>query len=288
MRLWKYIFIILLLILSLLIIALLQLPDNKFHLIACNVGQGDATLLTYKNIQVLVDGGPDDKVLDCLGKYLPFWDREIELVVLTHPDGDHFTGLIDVFKFYKVDNYLTNNISIIKPEYRVLENTVGSSGVRVIYPVTGQSIGLDLIQLDTLAPLEQFLDISYQISDKNEISDEETNKYSIVSLVRFGNFKALLTGDMTNEVSDRLADTLVLSEVEWIKIPHHGSKNGLTQNLLEKTMPGLAIISVGKNNYGHPSNEILEMLETYGIKYLRTDKAGDVEVVTDGKTWRIK
>jgi competence protein ComEC len=109
-----------------------------------------------------------------------------------------------------------------------------------------------------------------------------------VSLVSFGKFEALLTGDMPPDVSDKLAEDWSEGPVDYIKIPHHGSKNGLTDNLLKVIMPRLAVISVGKNTYGHPSNEILEMLEKNGIKYLRTDKEGDIEVITDGKEYWIK
>lgn len=288
MKLWKYIFIVLLLILSLVVIADFQIPDGNFHIIACNVGQGDATLLIYKNIQVLVDGGPDQKVLDCLGKYLPFYDRDLELVISTHPDADHFMGLIEVFRRYKVDNYLVNNITISKPEYQVLEKEVGRQGVSVIYPHQGREIKVDLIQLDTLAPLGQSTNYNLQFTNTKTITDTETNEYSIVSLARFKNFSALLTGDIPTDVSDNLAVNWRFGLVNYIKISHHGSKNGLTQNLLEKTMPGLATISVGKNNYGHPSQEILQMLNKQMINVLRTDKVGDIEVITDGMSWWLR
>ena len=83
---------------AMLIIAVSQLPDGNLHIIACNVGQGDAILITYGNTQILTDGGPDKSVMDCSGKYMPFWDRNIELVISTHPDTDHSTGLVEVLK----------------------------------------------------------------------------------------------------------------------------------------------------------------------------------------------
>lgn len=288
MRLWKYPFIILFLILAVLAIAIYQLPDKNLHLIACNVGQGDATLLVYKNIQVLVDGGPDKKVLDCLGKYLPFWDRQIELVILTHPDKDHFEGLTDVFQKYRVGSYMYNPITVSKPEYKVLENVVGRGYQTNILPHAGQTLRLGMIQLDIVNPLEQ---PSTGIGGQKielEVSDAASNSFSIVSLISFGKFKAILTGDMTPEISDRLAAENAVGPVNYIKIPHHGSKNGLTFNLLKALVPKLAVISVGKNLYGHPAGEILKMLTAEGIKYLRTDQVGDIEVTTDGNSFRIK
>jgi competence protein ComEC len=155
MRLWKNIFILLVLIFSLIIISISQIPDGRLHLVVCDVGQGDATLLIYKNIQILTDGGPDRSVLNCLGKHMPFWDREIELVVLTHPDKDHFQGLLDVFRRYKVMNYLNNPVTISKPEYRVLEKVVGGHGTKSLYPHAGQVMRVGMIHLDILAPLQQ-------------------------------------------------------------------------------------------------------------------------------------
>ena len=281
MKIWKYTFIVLILVISLLILALSQLPDSKFHLIACNVGEGDATLIIYKNIHILVDGGPDKRVLDCLGKYMPFWDRTIELVILTHPDRDHFTGLIDVFRGYRIVSFMYNPLTISKPDYKLLEKEVGSARPHTIHPCVDQGLRLDLIYLDTLNPAGCANRVGKHPESKTEVPDSETNAYSIVSLFSFGKFRALLTGDMTPEVSDRLAKEDSIGPLDYIKISHHGSKNGITQNLLNVVDPKIAVISVGKNNYGHPSGEVIQMLNTRMIKTLRTDEGGNIEVVVD-------
>lgn len=288
MRLWKYVFIVLFLILALIVISISQLPDKNLHVIACDVGEGDAILIIYKNFQVLVDGGPDNKVLNCLGKHLPFYDRRLELVVLTHPDGDHFGGLVDVFKRYKVESFLANPITVSKQEYKVLEKMVGSGSIKKIYPHEGQVIRVGMIYLDTLAPPQRLTDNYQQITTQIEVSDTVTNDYSIVSLVSFGKFRALLTGDLPPAISEDLAAKLALGTVDYIKVPHHGSANGMTENLVKAIVPKIAVISVGvKNLWGFPSPKTLEMLEKYGVKILRTDQMGDVEIVSDGeKFWR--
>jgi competence protein ComEC len=258
------------------VIAIFQIPDGNLHIIACDVGQGDAILTIYKNIQILTDGGPDNKVLDCLGKHLPFWDREVELVISTHPDADHSTGLINVIKKYKVDKILVNPVETGSETYRVLESVVGSRGVGVIKPAKGMHLRLDLIYLDIVSEFDS--------------QNSDTNANSIVYKLKFGKFLALFPGDIPLRVSDELA--LFLGPVNYIKIPHHGSKNGLTQNLLEKLVPGgsakvVGVISVSKKNpWGFPSPEILKMLGDRNIQILQTDLIGDVEVVTDGgKIW---
>ena len=117
------------------------LVDSKnLHLIACDVGEGDAILAVYGKTQILTDGGLGTKVLECLGKYIPALDKEIELVVLTHPDEDHYQGLIEVFKRYKVDSFLTSKATSDSQGYGLLESLVGGGGTKVIYPKDGMTL----------------------------------------------------------------------------------------------------------------------------------------------------
>jgi len=105
--------------------------------------------------------------------------------------------------------------------------------------------------------------------------------------MRFRKFLALFPGDISQNVADGL--TATIGPVNYIKIPHHGSKNGATDNLLKVTMPNVAVISVAKKNpWGFPSPEILEMLKNYNVKVLRTDETGDVEFVTDGEKYWLE
>ncbi len=287
----KYIYTFLVLLLAVLCLAIFSLPDDNLHIIACNVGQGDAILTIYKNIQILTDGGPDKKVIDCLNKYVPFYDREIELVISTHPDADHSTGLITVIKRYKVDNIMINPIDSGTQTIKALENMVGSRGIHLIKPLEGMGIGLGLMRLDIFAPDQDLVDgLTNKITGDTlgfYAPKEPTNTYSITYRLDFGNFKGLFTGDISPDVSDRLASENKIGTVNYIKVPHHGSRNGLTQNLLEKIMPSLAVISVGKNNkFGHPSSEIIKMLSDKNIKIYRTDLDGDILFSTDGnKYW---
>src|SRR3989344_2631863 len=93
--------------------------DNKLHIVACDVGQGDAILIQKNTTQILIDGGPNQKVLDCLGRHMPFWDRTIEFVILTHPELDHYGGLIDVVKTYNIKTYAHNGTTSGNQSYRV-------------------------------------------------------------------------------------------------------------------------------------------------------------------------
>ena len=291
MNFWKYVVVLLFLTLSLVVIAFLQLPDGNLHIIACNVGQGDAILITYGSTQILTDGGPDKSVMNCLGKYIPFWDRSIELVISTHPDADHSTGLTDVIKNYNVAEILINPMDPGTSVYEVLKKEVGSRGIPIINPVEGMRLGGGLIYLDILNPSQTLLDGLTIRDDTSKLSKYQiltaTNLYSIAYKLSFKNFSGIFLGDAPPEVSERLSvDTLVWG-VDYIKVPHHGSTNGMTLNLLKAIMPKIAVISVGKNSWGFPAPAILDMLKTFGVKTLRTDEKGDIEVITDGITFWV-
>lgn len=265
----KYIYGLLTLILILIVFTAFSFPDKFLHVIACNVGQGDAILITLGQTQILVDGGPNDKVLDCLSKFMPFWDKEIEMVVLTHPDSDHFTGLVNIFKNYKIDKFVGNQTDNSSDQrYQLLEKEVGSSGTKVIIPYEGLKLGNSLLYLDILNPSQ----------DSNFDKD---NNYSVVFKLHYKNFKGLFTGDM--EYKDVPLDSInFLEPVNYLKVPHHGSKNGLTAEFLDIINPQIAVISVGKNSYGHPDKSILNILEAKNIRIERTDLKGNIEVVSDG------
>lgn len=293
-KVWKYLLGFLFLLAVLLWIVVFSLPDDNLHLVACDVGQGDAILAVYKNYQILTDGGtPDKKVIDCIGRHVPFWDREIEVVVNTHPQLDHFGGLTEVFKRYKVDLFLANALDVGTQDYEVLRKMVGSNRSHVINPVSGTSIRLGLISYDIFWPSYAFLTSEGMPSLENKLSTftspRDPNDFSVQALVSLGNFNGLLTGDIGMNLADDIYPNLPNVSVQYIKVPHHGSKYGLTQNYLKWFMPKIAGISVGKKNtYGHPTKEILDLLNEYEVKTHRTDLDGDIEVVTDGKSFWTK
>lgn len=294
---WKYSLTFLTLIAVTVWLAVIYYPEPKLRLIACDVGQGDAILAVYGKTQILVDGGPNNSVLSCLSNNLPFWDREIELVILTHPQTDHYTGLIEVFRRYTINKLLANPIDSSALAYQVLKDEVGGSGTQVVYPTSGMVIRLGLMHLDILHPSDAL--ISSKSTAKSEslsakvlgtrTTAEDPNDFSIVAILTLGEFDALLTGDIGPKLSDQIAEQLVVSgsrTIEYLKVPHHGSKNGLSKDLLDISSPVIAVISAGKDNrYGHPHQEVIKLLSDKKIKILRTDEVGDVEVVSDGSEW---
>ena len=248
--------------------------DTNLQVIACDVGQGDAILIQKNTTQVLIDGGPNQSVLNCLGRHLPFWDKQIELVILTHPQEDHYGGLIDVFKTYKILSFGESNTTSSNQGYQLLKNLVGGSGARPIPMQQGTAIRVGMMQLDTVWPKLN--------SEATNVNDD-----GVVMILKYAQFEALFTADVENEVSDILSEYPEIQNLNYIKVNHHGSRNGMSQKLLNAVNPEVAVISSSsKNRYGHPHAEILKMLSNKSIKILRTDEIGDVVIKTDGeKFW---
>lgn len=265
-------------------------PDQRLHLVFCEVGQGDAILIVKGFNQVLIDGGPNDKVIECLSEQMPFWDREIETVVLTHPQSDHLTGLVAVAERYNVKQYIINSIVNDTKLFWRWRKEVIETGTPIFNPKLGDEIKVGDLVMQVLWPRERFKnDLVWQ----REASTEKIlgtasysgnlNETSIVLQLSFGDFDALLSGDIGFDTEKEID---VGSEaIEVLKIPHHGSKYSSSEEFLKQVRPALAVISVGKNTFGHPSPELIERLRNLGIKVLRTDQNGEVEIVSDGEGW---
>ena len=271
--------------------AVFYFPDNNLHLVFCNVGQGDAILVSKGFNQVLIDGGPDERVLECLSDNLPFWDRTIEMVVLTHPQADHLTGLISVLERYNVGHFVINNIVNDTERFWRFREALIEEGTEIYNPKVGDKIKIANMSFTVLWPQEK---LGNPLVWKREASEKvlgasaysgNFNETSVVLQFSFGKFCALLTGDIgqaTESQLDRVQPCQVL------KLAHHGSKYSTSTEFLKKIQPDLAVISVGKNSFGHPSQEALERLASADAKILRTDQNSEIEIVSDGKRWRVK
>lgn len=264
--------------------------DGKLHLVVCNVGQGDGIFIrTPGGSDILIDGGPDDSILNCLSSHMPFWDRDIELMVLTHPHTDHVTGLISVLNRYKVMYYVTEKVKSKTAVYQRLEDALAAKNITAKYIFSGDRIDFsDKTDILTLWPTSEWLNRS-QLQAQNSQNDAQNldvNGFCLIQFLSYGNFKVLLTGDAGSIIEDKIAAEVGKTDI--LKVPHHGSKTGISDYFLSQISPTLAIISVGANNlYGHPAKSALDLLNFHNVKYFRTDKDGEVEIVTDGQTFQI-
>jgi competence protein ComEC len=268
------------------VISLVSLPDGRLHLIALDIGQGDAILIESPTGRtVLIDGGPDpDLTLRRLGANLPFFQRRIDLMLLTHPHQDHIAGLVEVMARFRVGMLIHAGIPFDNPAYpRLLADARHEPGLRLVLGRAGQRLPID----ETTS-----LEIIYPTAADaaGALPDGDINNASIVAVLRSGGFVALLTGDAEAPIEARLAERGLLDPVDVLKVGHHGSRSGTTARLLELTRPAAALISVGTDNeYGHPAAVTLATLARQpGLRVHRTDLEGDLQVVSDGRAFSVR
>ena len=263
-------------------VAAFSLPDGKLHVTFFDVGQGDAIFIqTPRDQKILVDGGPSPTILlTALGRRMPFWERTIDLVVLTHPHDDHVSGLVPVLERYKVKAFLDGGQEHPTPAYTRCLELIQEKGVPYHLAQAGMWIQLgEGLQIKVLHPQSQFL----------SGTDSDVNNNSIVLHLAYGPISFLLPGDVEEE-----AEAVLLSGNEdlasiILKSPHHGSDTSLNPGFLEAVNPQLAVIQVGAGNtFGHPDPTTLAKLKEHGVTVLRTDQNGTVEVVSDGQRYWIK
>lgn len=244
-------------------------PDGLLRVDILDVGQGDAILLTSPSgKQVLVDGGPDDSVLKQLGSHMPFLDRTIELVVLTHPDADHVNGLVPVFERYRVGRVLFSGIVKEQSRYQRLLEIIEQRKI----PVTIAQPDHDLQFPDGL-----FLDVLWPLPGTAGTKPSAANDTSVMIKASFSGASILLTGDIADTVEKSLVRAGVNLQSTVLKVPHHGSTYSSSAELLSAVDPDLAVVSVAaKNRYGHPTPEALQRYAEAGIPVRSTAEEGTI------------
>ncbi len=254
--------------------------DGLLKIYFLDIGQGDAIFIETPNgNKVLIDGGPDNKILSKLGEVMPFWDKDIDIVVASHPHADHIVGLIDVLERYNVKNIVEAKESYSSSEFKAWQDAVVKEGANNIEAIAGKAIDLgDGVGLTTLYPFESVAGDN----PKNPHDDD------VVIMLRYGELEVVLTGDMEEKVERRLILAGEDLDSDVLKVGHHGSKTSSSEAFLSAASPEVAVIQVGaKNRYGHPAPEVLNRLENFGIKYYRNDVDGDIKLISDGISYKI-
>lgn len=271
-------------------LAIASKPDDLLHIYFCDVGQGDAVLIkTPQGRKILVDGGPGDQVLKCLSEALPFYDHDLDLVILTHPHADHLGGLIEVLRTYQIKKLIFQQVPYESADYQEFVDLVREKKLPVWEVVAGDILALDQqSRAEVWYPLSkeeiEVLDTPFDPYDGEDVNDS-----SIVFRLVCGGFETLLTGDAPEAVQKLLLQQGTVKPSDVLKVAHQGAEDGLDKNFLEKVSPELTVISVGeKNRYGHPHKETLEELKNAGVVIRRTDEDGTIEVVSDCRTWWVR
>ncbi|MFA5925929.1 MAG: ComEC/Rec2 family competence protein [Parcubacteria group bacterium] len=247
---------------------------KPLRVIFLDVGQGDSILIQKGIKQILIDGGPSGKrELSEIGKYIPFFDREIELVIATHPDKDHIAGLIDVARNYKIDQVLLTGAEKDTDVFKEWKDVLSFNKVNELEAWRGTEIKFDGIDMKIISP-----------PGRVDSDAGDANNSSIVTRLDWGENSFLFTGDIESGAENEILESLSAGEaggssidVDILKVAHHGSKHSSSEAFLDAASPEEAVISVGANNsYGHPTNEVLEALRKRNIRTLRTDEKGDI------------
>lgn len=248
---------------------------TKLTVAFLNVGQGDAIFIEGPNgNQILVDGGPGKSTLREIGKLMPYYDRSIDMLIVTNPDKDHFAGFIDVLKRHRVKAVLLPGTISDTAAYGEFEKTIKKKGVKKILARRGMNINLgDGVSLSILFP-------------DRDVSNWNKNDGSVAARLSYGDKSFLLMGDATNKTEGIIIyhdSALLKSDV--LKLGHHGSRTSTSGALLGYTNPSYAVISAGLNNsYGHPHKETLDLLERFKIPSLITYEEGTIMFKSDGET----
>jgi len=245
-------------------------PDLRVSFL--NVGQGDSIFIEAKNgTQILIDGGPNSRILSQLAELLPYYDRSIDVVVLTHPHADHVTGLIDVLGRYEVGIVIESGVlyhtSEAKEFARLVEKLTESKSMkRVIIDEPTALSFFDGAELKFIHP-----DSSYEGKELKNVHDS-----ALVSELQYQNKKFLFMADAGKKLELSILDHKSINDINVLKVSHHGSRYSSTENFLRATEPEYAVISVGRNRYGHPHPDVLSRLATVGAKLFRTDLDGTI------------
>jgi len=247
-------------------------PVSEVHVHFIDVGQGDAILIDLGETEVLIDGG--DRTPGVTAYLDDYIDGDLEVMVATHPHADHIGGLIDVLDHFTVDEIWVNGDTSTSATYNDFMDRVNSEGAQVFEARRGDTITVGGLTFDVLSPVEPVFD--------------DINNNSIVLLLSYGDIDFLFPGDAEQEAEASMIAAALLTDIDVLKVGHHGSRTASSQAFLNIVKPELAIYmaAIG-NTYGHPHAETITALENSGASILGTDVHGTIVVTTDGASFSV-
>jgi competence protein ComEC len=252
-------------------------PPESLEVTFFNVGHGDAIFIRTLNDQrILIDGGLGGQVIQKLGQRLPFFDRRIDMVILTHPHPDHITGLISVIKRYRIGKIFYTDVKTQEELFTIFKNEVLAKNIPLVKvdKITSQDLGGEVVL--------KFLYPDYDLNQEI-IEEKEINNTSIVVKLIYKKSSFLFVGDAGESEEERLIASGQNLKADVLKIGHHGSSTSSGQEFIQAVSLQFAIITCGESyNLSHPNLRVIRRLERAGVKIYRTDKQGDIKISTSG------
>lgn len=251
-------------------------PDGLVHIAVMDIGQGDGIFVTGpQGQQILFDGGPDLSTLTEMGRQMSFFDRHINVLVLTHPHLDHVAAFPEILKRYRVDVIIMTGVVADAAPYREMLNILKEEQIAVMIADPAKDVDLGGgLTLDVLWPPPEYAGME---------TEKDLNDTSVVTMLRFGNDSMLLTGDMEEVEENELLASGEDVHADILKVGHHGSRSSTSTGFLLAVDPDLAVISAGReNSFGHPHASTLARFTQFKIPVRVTAWEGTIDLTMDG------
>ena len=262
-----------------------ETPNRTLTVAFLNIGQGDSIYIeSPTHRKLIIDGGPDATMLSEIGKIMPWYDHNIDAIMITNPDVDHYGGFIDLLKRYHVGLVIEPGTVGASASYKTLEDLIVQKKIKKIIARRGSSLdfGGD-VRLDILFP-------------DRDVSKLATNNGSIIAQLVYASTSVMLTGDAPSATEEyvlaldktRVAATNSRSQIksDILKAGHHGSKTSASEPFVSAVAPRYAAISAGLDNkYGHPNQETLDLFDKFHIQTFITFKLGTIIFKSNGAKW---
>lgn len=251
-------------------------PDGLTHIDVLDIGQGDSIFITGpQGQQILIDGGPDATALTELGRRMSFFDRQIDVLILTHPHLDHVSSFPAILKRYDIGRVIMTGVAADAAPYHEMIQLLNEQQIPVLIadPLHDLDFGGGLT-FDILWPLPIYAGAK---------TDRDLNDTSVIAMLRFGNDSMLFTGDMEEAEESELLATGENLRADILKVGHHGSRSSTSTGFLLAVNPDIAVISAGRENtFGHPHVSTIERLKHFNIPTRVTAWEGTIELEMDG------
>ena len=233
------------------------------------IDRGDCTYIrTPHHKEILIDGGQNISSLIELEKYRPFWDKHLDLLIVTHPDSDHYYGFLDILERFSVDNILMTGAQKNDPMYQKIFQIAKDRNIQIIYADQTKDFVVDSVWFDILYPFNSLLDAENSAGNNN----------SLVIKMMYHQKSILFTADIEKLAEEKLLASGKNIHVDVLKVPHHGSKSSSSENFLSAVNPDRAVFTTGiHNQFGHPHQEILKRYEDFNIPFVNS-RDGDVVI----------